>query len=245
MVQLQQLDDDDRDVRAQHRAGPLDSHRVGRGCRDPRRTGSTRPGKFKKVMPIDYSRVLGVMKQAEADGLDEQQTLGSNHGGRLVGEMTGFLKWQREMPSRREVPVRLRDWKEVYNDFPLDKVQIAGRPLHGLRHPVLQQRLPARQPDPRLERPRLSRALARCDRPPARDQQLPGVHRPAVPGAVRGGVRARHQRRPGDHQAGRGGDHRSGVGRRLGRAAVAECQDRQARRGDRLGPCRVGVPRSS
>ena len=45
-----------------------------------------------------------------------------------MGEVTGFLKWQREMPSRREVPVRLRDWKEVYNDFPVDKVQTqAGR----------------------------------------------------------------------------------------------------------------------
>ena len=45
-----------------------------------------------------------------------------------MGEVTGFLKWQREMPSRRDVPVRLRDWKEVYNDFPLDKVQTqAGR----------------------------------------------------------------------------------------------------------------------
>ncbi|MGZ4807296.1 MAG: hypothetical protein ACXV5U_13030, partial [Ilumatobacteraceae bacterium] len=29
---------------------------------------------FKKVMPIDYSRVLAVMRQADADGLDEQQT---------------------------------------------------------------------------------------------------------------------------------------------------------------------------
>jgi glutamate synthase (NADPH/NADH) small chain len=45
-----------------------------------------------------------------------------------MGDVTGFLKWQREMPSRRDVPVRLRDWKEVYNDFPLDKVQMqAGR----------------------------------------------------------------------------------------------------------------------
>ena len=34
-----------------------------------------------------------------------------------MGEVTGFLKWQREMPSRRDVPVRLRDWTEVYNDF--------------------------------------------------------------------------------------------------------------------------------
>src|SRR3954451_16548212 len=41
----------------------------------------------------------------------------------LVGEVTGFLKWGREMPSRRDVPVRLLDWKEVYNDFAVDKVQ--------------------------------------------------------------------------------------------------------------------------
>jgi glutamate synthase (NADPH/NADH) large chain len=32
-------------------------------------------GRFKRVMPIDYQRVLGVMQQAEADGLDEEQTL--------------------------------------------------------------------------------------------------------------------------------------------------------------------------
>jgi glutamate synthase (NADPH/NADH) small chain len=45
-----------------------------------------------------------------------------------VGEATGFLKWARETPTRRPVPVRLRDWKEVYEDFPLDHVRIqAGR----------------------------------------------------------------------------------------------------------------------
>ena len=45
-----------------------------------------------------------------------------------MGEATGFLKWQREMPTRRAVPVRLRDWKEVYEPFERDKVQTqAGR----------------------------------------------------------------------------------------------------------------------
>ena len=45
-----------------------------------------------------------------------------------MGEATGFLQWQRELPSRRAVPVRLKDWKEVYNDFPVDKVRTqAGR----------------------------------------------------------------------------------------------------------------------
>ena len=41
---------------------------------------------------------------------------------------TGFLKWARETPTRRPVPVRLRDWKEVYEPFPAETVQTqAGR----------------------------------------------------------------------------------------------------------------------
>jgi glutamate synthase (NADPH) small chain len=45
-----------------------------------------------------------------------------------VGEVTGFLQWSRELPSRRPVPVRLRDWKEVYEDFPDEHLQRqAGR----------------------------------------------------------------------------------------------------------------------
>ena len=45
-----------------------------------------------------------------------------------MGEATGFLKWPRELPQRRSVPVRLRDWKEVYEDFPHDRLQTqAGR----------------------------------------------------------------------------------------------------------------------
>ncbi|HUQ39393.1 MAG TPA: glutamate synthase subunit beta [Acidimicrobiales bacterium] len=35
-----------------------------------------------------------------------------------MGEVTGFLKYDRETPTRRPVPVRLRDWKEVYEEFP-------------------------------------------------------------------------------------------------------------------------------
>ena len=49
--------------------------------------------RFRKVMPTDYKRVLTVMKQAEADGLDEDATHAPGDGGRAVGEATGFLKW--------------------------------------------------------------------------------------------------------------------------------------------------------
>jgi glutamate synthase (NADPH/NADH) small chain len=45
-----------------------------------------------------------------------------------MGEATGFLKWPRETPTRRPVPVRLRDWKEVYEPFPVPRLeQQAGR----------------------------------------------------------------------------------------------------------------------
>src|SRR3954465_3917672 len=45
-----------------------------------------------------------------------------------MGELTGFLKWQRETPTRRPVPVRLRDWNEVYEPFPPEKLALqAGR----------------------------------------------------------------------------------------------------------------------
>ena len=45
-----------------------------------------------------------------------------------MGETTGFLKWGRIAPTRRAVPVRLRDWHEVYEPF--DRIMLmqqAGR----------------------------------------------------------------------------------------------------------------------
>jgi glutamate synthase (NADPH) small chain len=45
-----------------------------------------------------------------------------------VGEATGFLRWDRKTPTRRAVPVRLRDWREVYEPFDQDALkEQAGR----------------------------------------------------------------------------------------------------------------------
>ena len=41
-----------------------------------------------------------------------------------MGKPTGFLEAGRELPHRRPVPVRLRDWKEVYEPFPTDHLQV-------------------------------------------------------------------------------------------------------------------------
>ncbi len=41
-----------------------------------------------------------------------------------MGDPRGFLKFDRELPTRRPVPVRLRDWREVYEPFPVDALQV-------------------------------------------------------------------------------------------------------------------------
>ena len=40
-----------------------------------------------------------------------------------MGDVKGFLKHDRELPTRRAVPVRLLDWKEVYEEFPEDHLK--------------------------------------------------------------------------------------------------------------------------
>ncbi|MBS1264907.1 MAG: Glutamate synthase [NADPH] small chain [Acidimicrobiaceae bacterium] len=35
-----------------------------------------------------------------------------------MGDIRGFIKHDRQVPERRSVPVRLRDWREVYEPFP-------------------------------------------------------------------------------------------------------------------------------
>ena len=74
MVQLQQLDDADRafllDTVGRHASltGSPVAQRIVDGW-------PAEAANFKRVMPIDYERVLAVMAQAEAEGLDEQATL--------------------------------------------------------------------------------------------------------------------------------------------------------------------------
>ena len=41
-----------------------------------------------------------------------------------MGDVTGFMKHDRETPTRRPVPVRLGDWKEVYEPFDGKKIKV-------------------------------------------------------------------------------------------------------------------------
>src|SRR6187401_1636454 len=43
-----------------------------------------------------------------------------------MGKPTGFMELKRETPSRRPVPERLQDYREVYNPFPIVKLREQG-----------------------------------------------------------------------------------------------------------------------
>jgi glutamate synthase (NADPH/NADH) small chain len=43
-----------------------------------------------------------------------------------MGKNTGFLEYERELPTRRPVVERINDWFEIYHEFPLEKVSTQG-----------------------------------------------------------------------------------------------------------------------
>jgi glutamate synthase (NADPH/NADH) small chain len=43
-----------------------------------------------------------------------------------MGKVTGFIEYERETPTRRPVEERVNDWFEIYEQFPLEKVQKQG-----------------------------------------------------------------------------------------------------------------------
>ena len=100
--------------------------------------------------------------------------------------------------------------------------------------------MPVGKFDTGLERPGFSGSVAGGHRPVARHQQFPRVHRAAVPRPLRGGLRAGHQLRPGDHQAGGSGNHRQGVGDGMGGPPPPAGRHRPPGGGGRVGPGRAG-----
>ena len=134
-------------------------------------------GAFVKVMPHDYKRVLRELAEAE-EALGRSGAAGqrrpsrprpaaatrSARTGRLMGKLGGFLQIERHGIPQRDPRERAHDYHEFLLTRPVRGAARAGRALHGLRRALLPQRLPAREPDPRLERPRLPRPLRGRDR---------------------------------------------------------------------------------
>ncbi len=161
-------------------------------------------------MPTDYKRVLAERKRHDEEmeqTLRDEETGTFAHARPLknMPPRTDIAAWVSRLASwsirrrasrigtRRE---RIGDFGEIFTEPAEEHLRNQGARCMDCGVPFCQsrQRLPDRQPDPRVERPRLPGPLARCARPAAQDQQLPRVHGPHVPRAVRRRLRARHHR---------------------------------------------------
>ena len=158
-----------------------------------------------------------------------------------MGKPTGFFEYDRKLPARRPVPVRLRDWREVYEPFPEEEAVRQGARCMDCGIPFCHEGCPLGNLIPEWNDLVYRGRLARGPRTAPRHQQLPGVHRATVPRPVRGGVRARHQRRSRRHRAHRVRDRRAGLDRGLGDPAGPLGAHRQVGGGGRVGPGRPGL----
>ena len=164
-----------------------------------------------------------------------------------MGKPTGFIEIPRQStrPAGRSTTRLRRLARGLQSPVPIVALPRAGRALHGLRHPVLPPGVPARQPDPRLERPGLPGPLADRDRPAARDEQLPRVHRPLCPAPCEASCVLGINDDPVTIKAIEAASS-TGPGRRAGSCPQPpEGRDRASGRRGRLRPGRPGRARSS
>ena len=70
-----------------------------------------------------------------------------------MGKATGFLEFERRHETYEAPLTRVKHYKEFVSALSDDERQDPGRTLHGLRHSVLQQRLPGEQHHSGLQRP--------------------------------------------------------------------------------------------
>ena len=157
-----------------------------------------------------------------------------------MADPKGFLKVQeRELPPRRPVPVRLMDWKEVYEQQESGALKRQAGRCMDCGVPFCHQGCPLGNLIPEWNdltwRGEGRQAIERLHE----TNNFPEFTGRLCPAPVRVVLRARHQPAAGDDQAGRGLDHRPGVPERLGHAAPAGAPDRQDRRRRGLRPRRA------
>jgi glutamate synthase (NADPH/NADH) small chain len=106
-----------------------------------------------------------------------------------MGKPTGFLEFKRQLPSRRAPEERVKDWLEIYQEFPEDALQQQGARCMECGVPFCHTGCPVNNHIPDWN-----------------DLVYRGRWEEAVSRAVRGRLRARHQPAAGDHQADRKND---------------------------------------
>jgi glutamate synthase (NADPH/NADH) small chain len=158
-----------------------------------------------------------------------------------MGKVTGFIEFQRLQEAAEDSRSRVNHYKEFVMHLTTSRPSQQGARCMDCGIPFCQNGCPVNNIIPDWNDLVYNGHWQAGARDPALDQQLPRVHRPHLPGALRGRVHAEHQQRPGGHQVDRARDHRQGLGDGLGAAAAARGQDRQEDRGGRVRPGRAGL----
>ena len=134
MVEVEALQDEDVDEVLRLIASPRALHQQRARRRYPRGVGRPRV----HVRQSDAARL-----QARAAGRSARARRAPRAGLRgagresPVGKATGFIEIARLKPPARPVDERVRDWNEVYLPQAVSDTARPGRPLHGLRRPLL------------------------------------------------------------------------------------------------------------
>ncbi len=112
-----------------------------------------------------------------------------------MGKPTGFIEYLRELPVDRTPLERIQDWREFHFHMEDKRLRQQGARCMDCGVPFCHtgklmnggaSGCPVNNLIPRVERPGVSRPVARGIGTAAQDQQLPRVHGPRVPGTLRG-----------------------------------------------------------
>ncbi len=134
-----------------------------------------------------------------------------------MGKITGFMEFERIQEVALPVEERVRHYREFILTLNDEEAAKQGARCMDCGIPFCQSGCPINNIIPDWNDLVYRHQWRAGARRAALDQQLPRVHRPRLPGALRGGVHAQHQRRPGRHQVDRAFHHRQRLGRGLGR----------------------------
>ena len=134
-------------------------HRQHARARDPRRLGR-RAREVRQGVPARVP-ARADRDAREAGGAKPAAPAKHTRGRVAMGKITGFLELQRIQEVAQPAARARAALPRVHARADRRRGVEAGRALHGLRHPVLPERLPGQQHHSGLERPRLPPAVAR------------------------------------------------------------------------------------
>ena len=165
----------------------------------------------------DAARLQAGARRARADrGAGEPAVTSGGREELAMGDPRGFLRIERAGSRSATRSERVHDYRQYFALPARQTLREQGGRCMECGVPFCHEGCPLgnRIPDwnDLVYRDRWQDALVAAPR----DQQLPRVHGPDLPGAVRVRMRARHQRRPGHDRADRAGDRQPRRSRRAG-----------------------------